>query len=202
MKVFFFLVAFASLFQNNDSSCFDSTNEDNYKKLEDMMVSNEEIIKLLQDTFYPTNLHSKKIINVTYEVFYTEVEAVHFTSSKICFFWLSSPVHLMINKDMLEGLSLLTFIPEYSNLIIPLNISELCQHDFEDVLRELSSIENLKNNDSSIQDLCNGNYSLLEILNNFTTNVSPTFVSSTSTMKGICALPVSFKKEVHYGFVG
>ena len=174
-KVLFFLVAFASLFQSISSSCFGSDDEKNYRKIEDMMFKNDkENIKLLRDTFYPTNLHSKRIVSVTYKLLNAEVEAT-LTPSYISFYWLSSPVHLMINKKMLEGLSLRTYMSKESNLIIPLNISAVCPEDFEDIQQELGIIEKLKNSNNT-QDLCNGNISILAILNNFTTNVSPKFL--------------------------
>ena len=62
-------------------------------------------------------------------------------SPKICFHWLLSPIHLMINKEMLNGLSLRTYIPESSEIVLQLNLSEICLEDTEDVLRELNDIE-------------------------------------------------------------
>ena len=174
LKTLLLLMTFVSSFQSISSSCFGSDDEKNYGKLEKMMF-NEENIKHLQDAFYPTNLHSSKTVSVSYDLVSNdaEIDEVNLAPPKICFYWLSSPVHLMINKEMLDGLSFRTYIPVQSSLTIPLNISELCPDNFEDVLQELSYINKLNN---STHDPCNGNVRLLAILNNFTTNVSSRFL--------------------------
>jgi len=77
----------------------------------------------------------------------------------------------MINQEMLKGLSLMTYRPEYSEVVILLNVSEMCQ---EDILQDLNEIQNLLNN-SNINELCNKSIKLLEDLDDFTTHVSPRF---------------------------
>ena len=170
--MFLFWVAFTSFFQSSTSSCFGISDDERYSQLEKLILK-EENIKLLQDTFYPTNLHSKRIVSVTYNFVNTgsDNDSNSSSSSKICFFWLSSPVHLMINKEMLKGLSLMTYMPESSELVIQVNVSEMCLND---TLQDLYEMQKLRDN-SRTGDHCNGNIELLEVLNDFTTNVSPMF---------------------------
>ena len=79
----------------------------------------------------------------------------------------------MIDEKNLEGLSLRTYyVPEKSDLVIQLNISEMCQNDYADVLQDLSDINELHDDNNKITELCNRSINLLDILNNFTTNVS------------------------------
>ena len=175
LEILLFWVAFTCFFQSSTCSCFGISDDQRYSQLEKLILK-EENIKLLQDTFHPTNLHSKRIVSVTYEFVLnnftnTGSELVsNFSSSKICFFWLSSPVHLMINKEMLEGLSLRTYMLEKSELVIQLDVSEMC---LDDTLQDLHEIQKVLNS-SRTADLCNGGIKILEILNDFTTNVSPT----------------------------
>ena len=79
----------------------------------------------------------------------------------------------MIDEKNLEDLSLRTYyVPEKSDLVIQLNISEMCQNDYADVLQDLSDINELHDDNNKITELCNRSINLLDILNNFTTNVS------------------------------
>jgi len=161
------LLAFCCFFQSISCDCFGVNNEKSYQTLEKLMVK-EVNIKRLQDSFHPTNLHSKRIVSVTYDFLNITDSS---SPTKVCFYWLASPVHLMTNKEMLHGLSLMTYMPENSSLVVPLNISEVCQDDYEDVLQDLDYIKELKDSNNR-SELCNGNIKLLEVLNNFTTNVS------------------------------
>jgi len=63
-KVLLFWAVFACFFKSNTSSCFGTSDNERYGQLEKMILK-EENIMLLQDTFYPTNLHSKRIVSVT-----------------------------------------------------------------------------------------------------------------------------------------
>jgi len=126
----------------------------------------EKNIKILQDSYYPTNLQSVSVVSVTYEL----IDSIDSDMSRISFGWFNSPVHLTINKELLNGLSLRTYVPETSMLVLPFNVSERCQ---DSLVKELVEIEELRSS-NNISMLCKGCIKLLEVLNNFTTNVSQT----------------------------
>ncbi len=150
-----------------------------YRDMENILTTGTNV-KTLEENFYPVNVHRKNIVSISYKFIFPEdwnnVDYWSNNSPGICFYWLSSPVHLTINKELLHGLSLRSYIPEVSYTSLLFNLSNLTTADRLSVSKDLDEIYELRdNNITNITALCKRK-GVLDFLNNFTANVSHPFV--------------------------
>ena len=164
-KMWIFLIA-VHLYLPTTAFCY------TYRDMENILTTGTNI-KTLEENLYPVNAHRKNIVSISYKFIFPEnwnnVDYWSNNSSGICFYWLSSPVHLTINKELLHGLSLRSYIPEVSYTSLLFNLSNLTRSDLLSITRDLEQIYDLHGND--IDALCQGE-DVLDFLNNFTANVS------------------------------
>lgn len=148
-----------------------------YRDMEQILTTGTNV-KTLEENFYPINSHRKNIVSISYKfILPDDGDNVGYwgsNSTGICFYWLSSPVHLNINKELLYGLSLRAYIPEVSYTTLQFNLSNLTENDLLNISRDLKEIYELRDN-SNTDALCKRN-GVLDFLNNFTANVSYHYV--------------------------
>ncbi len=144
-----------------------------FKQLANAIMADNDV-KTLQESLYPINNHKKSIVNITYKFLmskesFSDVTEYLNSHSGVCFHWLSSPVHLNINDQLLHGLALQTYIPEVSKLTLHVDMAHFNETDIKNIYTDLMRIDGL-HNDSRI--LCNESNTLLDVLNDFTAYVS------------------------------
>ncbi len=163
------LLLLATLLKLSSSTSTNCLSDLTYRQFEKLILTNDNIQKL-EECFYPVNYHRKDIVNITYEVTWPVTSYNNdtcYNDSYITFHWLLSPIHLIINHEILQGLSLQTYVPEISNTTLHINLTELCPDVLKTVVKEFTL------NNMSQKDVCNKHdLQVLKILNQFTANVS------------------------------
>ena len=151
--------------------CF--SNISHYSAIEQLVMM-EENLESLAAIFFPTNEHRSLVVNITYHFRWTnqEVAEDNQTLPQATFQWLSSPIHLSINSQLLTGLSLRTYATEVQSG--DLMITTSCDNRTKDIKIVTDSINKAKatHNTKGSQ--------LIKLLTKLTANVSFTVLSPQS----------------------
>ncbi len=144
----FTAVVLISTVASNSTVCYSSGKQYDYLTFEELVLTDGNL-ENLTDAFFPTNHHRSVVVNVTYQ-FYNPDESK--TPNTLTFQWLSSPIHLFINSQLLSGLSLRTYATEYKQATLTI---KTCSEVDIATLQNLISASKLNCSSNQILSLLN-----------------------------------------------